>query len=295
MRFRYKIFTRLIVALLLIETGLLFLLFNISPQQQNVVTTNKDSHRAYFMTKGFYDDAYQTSSQLVLPERVYGGIVPHHLIVANKIAILFESLKKYQYKTIVLIGPDHFGKSKNDISLSGLSWQTPYGTIDINEDLLRVFTDRGYNIDDNLFDTEHSISSLVGFIKKSFPESKFLPIIVRSGTTSEELNNFANLLYSVVDSNNTIVLTSIDFSHEMTAEEADANDAEAQKVIEDFNFNKILNLNIDSPESLFILLTYLRFNSVTTADLIFHTNSGRLIGTPNEPTTSHMFFVFHNK
>lgn len=286
--------------LLISQAGLICIYF-FTPSAQdshlsnNITFPNSDLpiHYSYFAQKEFYDEAYQYAQEQLKPsaDKVYGGIIPHHLIVKDKIAAFFEGIKDYEYDTVILIGPNHFDNGQSDILSSRSIWKTPYGNL--RPDLI-LLENLNLNIDEEPFFIEHSISSLVPFIKKSFPQAKFIPIILKVNANQEKVEQLAENIYNNTDHGRTLILASVDFSHYQPLSIADFHDLRSNAVISDFDFSRIYDLEIDSPASIYTVLKYLDLIQAQDSELLFSTNSGILFNQPDEPTTSHNFFYFTN-
>jgi AmmeMemoRadiSam system protein B len=273
------------------NTNLLSSIQEISILKQSSSATTLDTHRSYHIKLDVYQGAYQAAQgQIPTPaNKIYGGIIPHHLMVKEKIAAYFSGLEDV-YDTVILIGPNHYQAGNKDILLSRAKWNTPYGELLPDTNTIDQFNNY-FNIDENPFAREHSISGLVPFIKKSLPQAKIVPIIIKYQTPLEELNQLAGLL-STMDKEKTLVLASVDFSHFQTSLVSDFHDQQSRGVIESFDFDRIHDLEIDSPASIYTLLKYLETINSQQSQLVFHTNSGDLIGMPDEPTTSHQLYYF---
>ena len=289
-----------VLILLVIQVGLIFSYYYQEEREEIVNTV--DSQKAYddyqvlqsyFMNPDFYDSAYQEAApEIVDPfSDIYGGIIPHHLIVKDYLASYFNGLKD-RYQTVVLIGPNHFDSGSSNILLSQAVWQTPYGKIFPNDRVIEKLAE-DFPIDEDAFFAEHSITGLVPFIKKSLPSAEIVPIILKVNTPNSELEELLTILGNSIDPANTLVLASIDFSHYQTALSADFHDAKSINTIRTFNYEAIPRLEIDSPPSLFVLLKYLDFIDARTSQLVYSTNSSILMGDPDEPGTSHQFFYFN--
>lgn len=307
----HKLNTKLllaIIALLIISQAGLVLLFSKSTtnnftaasprkkQKENVSAEKLPSHYSYFSREKFFSDAYiQGENQKKIPEKkIYAGIIPHHLIVKDKIAAFFQGIERYDYETIILIGPNHFSAGKSKIILSEANWETPYGTLIPNLKLInRISELKNAGIEEEPFAKEHSISGLVSFIKKSFPKAKFVPIILNQNTNSKDCEILGEKIFAYSNMEKTLVLASVDFSHYQTVPVADFHDLKSNAVIKNFDYERIFNLEIDSPASIYSVLKYLDLAGAKKSDIIFSTNSGELINQPDEPTTSHNFFYFN--
>ncbi len=259
-----------------------------SKQDEKFVT-----HQSLYTTADFYDEAYQqAATDISSSGKVRVGILPHHLIVKGKIATFFEGLKKQDIKTIVLVGPNHFEQGANKISISAAQWQTPYGDVLPDADLAQnLAKQKGAKIDEEPFAGEHAISGLVPFIKKSLPEAKLVSVILKNATTPEEAKSLATSIKNNSDSN-TLVLASVDFSHYLPALVADFHDDKSRAVIENLDEVGVWNLEVDSPASLAVALHYANDVKVEQANLLWQTNSSRLINNLDTLGTSHQFYYF---
>jgi len=256
---------------------------------------NFPTHSSYFSSKEYYDDAYlnlpPNESVLANTEKVYGGIIPHHLIVKNHLASFFTGLEKYEYETVVLIGPNHFDAGQSDIISSRSKWLTPYGEIAPDLELIDKLSNFGITeIDEKPFYREHSISGLVPFVKKSIPQAKIVPIILKVGLSEDRVIELVQEIYKNIDLEKTLVLASVDFSHYLPAQVADFHDRRSNGIIGSFDFERIYSTEIDSPPSIYTLLKYLELAEAQKSNLLYHTNSGYM--DPSEPSTTHNFYYF---
>ncbi|MFA6466500.1 MAG: AmmeMemoRadiSam system protein B [Patescibacteria group bacterium] len=254
-----------------------------------------ETHKSYFISADFYNQAYEAGTKQIISaeDKVYGGIIPHHLMPKDKIAAWFLGLKDTNYDTVVLIGPNHFEAGEADIIISQAKWETPYGELlpdlKLSDNLLKV---KNIKLDEKPFGSEHSISGLVPFIKKSLPQANIVPIILKNKTKTADLDNLAANLASLIVKEKTLVLASVDFSHWQTDLVSDFHDDLSQNVIETFDFERIHNLEIDSPASIYAVLKYLEKIDAQKSQLAFHTDSSELLKKPDEAGTSHFYYYF---
>jgi AmmeMemoRadiSam system protein B len=247
-------------------------------------------HKSYFMNSDFFDEAYQDAgTSLGIGSKIYGGIIPHHLFVKERIAGFFKLLETENYKTVILIGPNHFDNGQNDIISSRAKWMTPYGELMPDLELIDKLD---LNIEEDPFIIEHSISGLVSFIKKSTPDVKFVPIILKEKTEISDLDGLINKISNNVNLEKTLVLASVDFSHYQSSMVAKFHDNQSNAVIQNFDYERIFDLEIDSPASIYLLLKYLELNDIKKSTLLSSTDTGTLADKRYEPTTSHNIFTF---
>lgn len=288
----------LILVLFSLQAGLSFLYLNKFEVVDSILIKSPEKNNYYqlstdFFPAEFYNEAYaQADSDFVYENKVYAGILPHHLFVKGKIANFFNGLQKQNIKTVVLIGPNHFEAGADNILLSKAQWQTPYGNLLPDEKLINALVKEGaWGINDQVFAGEHSISGLVPFVKKSLPQAKIVPIILKYRTNQQEIKDLS-LAIEKYSHDNTLVLASVDFSHYQSALVADFHDAKSRNVIENLAVDRTANLEIDSPASIAVVLSYAKNKQAEQANLLWQTNSSLLLGQPDLPGTSHQFFYF---
>jgi AmmeMemoRadiSam system protein B len=117
-----------------------------------------------------------------VPESISGGIVPHAgwTFSGELAALVFAAIRK-RYETVhtfVIFGTAHsyFGAmpAVDDSDL----WQTPLGTIGLDDALRAALLDRGVVLADaDAHRYEHSIEVQVPFIQHLFPDARVLPIV----------------------------------------------------------------------------------------------------------------------
>jgi AmmeMemoRadiSam system protein B len=223
------------------------------------------------------------------------GIVTHHLLAIGLMNEFFFCLSKNaKPERVVLIGPDHYGQSIERISVSSLPWKTPFGTL-ASDTLAATTINSSLNLDDDpeAFSGEHSIGVLVPFIHYYFPESRLVPIIIQRNVGLDKLNKFKTILNAYLSDPKTLVLLSMDFTHNQTSEEADRRDELSRNVIEKFEYEKTDKLDVDCHPGLKMLLAALRERQGMRARFLNHSNSAKITGqTGLTNVTSYFTILF---
>ena len=117
--------------------------------------------------------------------------------------------------TIVIIGPNHTGLGKK-ISVSMADWSTPLGIAlndtDLSAGILRV--NRLAEQDERAHSDEHSIEVQLPYLKKIFPEKRFV-FICMMDQSAESANALAKSIVEASDAlgRKTVVLASSDMNH----------------------------------------------------------------------------------
>jgi AmmeMemoRadiSam system protein B len=249
-------------------------------------------HSAFHMDKEFYGNLEGITSDWNSNEQVYGGITSHHFLAAKEIARFFLALKKQSPRTIAIIGPNHFNVGRGDILVSKYSFKTPWGTVYPDENhISELIKIKAVFNDEDPFSMEHSISALVGFIKFYLPNTKIIPIIVKRGTNREKAENLAKSLDEILP-DDAIVVSSVDFSHHLGKAASLFHDERSVSAIRNFEYQRVLESEIDSPVSIYTLLRYLDMRSAHKMDYK-NINSADFSGNNlSDDVTSYLFAHF---
>lgn len=280
--------------LLLILCGSIFLIYNYYQDKiDDIVVSGYDGyHMAYYQNKEFYGGLEEMNPDDIIQEKVYGGVTSHHLLVSSEIAKFFVNLKNQNPETIIILGPNHYGLGSN-LFISKYPYKTPWGLLEPDLSTINRLIESGYvENQEKAFEIEHSVSSLVGFIKYVFPEIKIVPIIIADRTPKEQLDKLAVELDRILP-DNALVVSSVDFSHHLNRIASDFHDKKSVSAISSFDFDNIFNLEIDSPSSIYVLLRYLEKREVFKIGGLINTNSADGSGNLSlEDVTSYVFAYF---
>src|SRR3989344_7214299 len=248
-------------------------------------------HYASHSNKEFYGDLESAVPQKTFDEKVFGGILSHHLLVSSEIANYLSGFKKQSFKTIVLIGPDHFSAGSG-ISISKYPYKTPWGVLESDGKNIQKLIDSGIaDYNEKQFETEHSISALVSHIKYFFPDTRFIPIILKRNVSLEKLDDLAKTLDNILPEDS-LVLASVDFSHHLSVVSADFHDKISISAITNFDYERIFKSEIDSPPSIYAVLKYLEKRDAKKIQYK-NINSARFSGNfESEDVTSYLFAYF---
>lgn len=201
---------------------------------------------------------------------VFGIIIPHHLAYSYQItADMFNSLKG-NYDTIIILGPDHFSSSKTKVSTSYLDWETSFGRLSPDTGVIKELN---LKADEQAHTNEHSVRSILPFVKYKFPDAKVVPIILNKSVSEQEAIDLGK---NISRFENTLIIASVDFSHDTNLDAALEQDALAIETIKHFKMENVYSLNIDSKPSLLALLTAMSYKGAKQAELLNYTNSGQL-------------------
>lgn len=224
-------------------------------------------------------------------ETIRGGIITHHFLANWMMVDFFECLaSQVKPDRIILIGPDHFHKGINSVSTSSLPWKTPFGKLDANVSTVNNIKEAlGLNSDYEAFSGEHSIGIVVPFIRYYFPKSRIVPVLVQKQVPRHMLLRFTRLLNQYQSDPKTLILLSMDFSHNQTSTEADRRDEVSKEAILGLKFDQVDKLDVDSPAGLFLLLSAMKEANVY---IRHHSNSSKITGKKDIKNVTSYFTMF---
>lgn len=227
-------------------------------------------------------------------------VVPHHNFVKKerlnfwKEFINDAKINPKDIKKIIIIGPDHFGTIKTNITYDTSNWTTYNTNL---ENFLEVpnYFPENYVLNTKLTKNDHAISSLISEVHDNFPNAKFAPFIIGEDIKFENLSHLAKYIDEECVKN-CILITSVDFSHYVTLDVANKQDKNTIKLLEnknikENNLNQNNTIEADSPASLYIMQEFARKYNLRWK-LYNHTNSARG-DTKTTDTTSHIFGAFY--
>lgn len=272
--------------------GLLFL----SSYYIGAQTVNREKlinyHVASYPQKDYYLGLEQPDYEQNINEKIHGGIVSHHLLTAEDMGRFFAEFSDQNINTVVLIGPNHFSIDKPKISISRYTYDTPWGKVEPDLSIVDSLVASGVAINnENPFTYEHSMSAVVPFIAHHLPKAKLVPIVLRRETNPLQLDDLVAELLRVLPED-AIVIASVDFSHHLNRMGANFHDAASYSAIKSFDLERIFNLEIDSPPTIYFLLSYLEARGAKTMRAK-NTNSTQYTGNlASEDVTSYLFAHF---
>jgi len=230
---------------------------------------------------------------------VVGGIVPHHLLACDLIASFFKTVSGGNYDYVVVIAPNHKREGSRLINTAFESWSTPFGVLESDSELVKSITElKTAESKAVLLEEEHSVSSIVPYIKYYLPGAKIVPILLHGNYGLKKSIELGHEIYSNISQRKALVIASVDFSHYLPPEKADKMDEITLRAIKTWDINAIsqmTNDNMDSPPSIMTLLTVMKDAGADELKLLGHDNSARIAKTYSDSTTSYFTGVYKRK
>lgn len=230
---------------------------------------------------------------------IRGLIVPHHLLAKDLIHEAFQIADKTKYKTIVIFGPDHESKDRGKVFTSSSNWQTPMGILDADKGIINSILNLDFVLENNeKLTIEHSISGLVPFIEHYFSDAKIIPFALTKQLTLENLDKLIYTLKDNIKVEDTLFISSVDFSHYLSLEKSNEMDKISIDAILNKDLEKIMgftNDNLDSPNCIAAMLKSMELIVDNNIKIITNSNSQIILNRKLEETTSYITFMFYDK
>ncbi len=228
------------------------------------------------------------------PGIVRAGIVTHHFLAHRLMVDFFQCLKVCSSpQKILLIGPNHYHQGTQPISLSSLPWRTPFGPLRTDCSFIaRMLTRLGCPEDPDAFSGEHSLGILIPFVKFFFPDAEIIPVLLKPEVSEPMLEELGHILLEFLGEPSHVIILSMDFSHDSSAEAASIADQAAEKAITSLQDDQTSGLQVDCRKGLRILLKTLRKLDNVQVDFRDHTNSAILTGHRDQTNVTSYFSIF---
>lgn len=216
--------------------------------------------------------------------------ISHHLLASNIIADTLAKITP-DYSTVIIIGPNHRGIGSYEAVTSYANWSTPFGKIKPDYKLLNLLSQSGaVHINEDIFSVEHSVCALTSFVKEYFPNATIVPIVLNANTSDKTSQIIASALAQ--NCKDCLLITSTDFSHEVSAKVAKQNDSTTANILLNLELENIDKTISDSKPTLKTLLYYLKDKSVTKGNLIHSTNSNEVSNQKLPTVTSYLTIIY---
>lgn len=268
---------------------------DIDISEQYIYNSSKNIECLYYNRLDFINiPDYELNSDV---GTVNGCIVPHHLVAKDLIHEVFQNVSKNRYKTVVLIGPDHESTNRGKVFTTLSSWQTPTGILETDGELTEELMKLSFvKENDDKLTIEHSTSTIIPFINYYLKDVKVVTLVLTKQVKLSDVEALADALYDNINSDETLFIASVDFSHYLSLEEADKMDLISMDAIQNKNIQKIMsftNDNLDSPISIVTMLKIMDKTGTSKKIALNRSNSELILKRKFDETTSYITYLFY--
>ena len=255
-------------------------------------TENKELNNYHLACPYSTGDYQLTATGSALNQKVQAKavIVSHHLLARDLIGDTLGRVAN-DYQTIILIGPNHFNLGLHPLQTTNYSFKTKFGHLEPNQEIIdKLVEEKIASIHDENFSNEHSICSLVSFVKIYFPDAKIVPIILKGNASLEKTRELASFLAQNCHQK-CLFIASLDFSHDVSPCQAKSNDQQSAQILKNLEQENLHKVICDSIPTLQVLTGYLKEKGVINGEIIHNSDSNEL-SQQNLPTvTSYLMMI----
>jgi len=234
---------------------------------------------------------------------IVSGVVPHHLLAKEIIEDFFQHISSQEkVETIILLSPDHFnsGTLDDDNAFITLDWESSskkeeFDNIKIDSLLgKKLAGENKMVLNSSAIVYDHGITNLIPYIKKYFPETRFLPILIPIDITKEQMEHLVKTIDKETPAQ-TIIIASVDFSHYLPPRAAGFHDKKSIRVLLNFEEDNFDDIEVDCWQALYAARLFATLRHKTAIHIIAHKNSVDFSKLYSEITTSYFSVAFGEK
>ncbi|MCA0423642.1 MAG: AmmeMemoRadiSam system protein B [Proteobacteria bacterium] len=226
---------------------------------------------------------------------VTGLGVPHHLLAIDLIARGFMATKGNRYDRILLIGPDHFFKSRRPAAVTQRGFETAFGPVESDKVAVARLLESPELFDpSDLFDGEHGTTGLMPFVRLVHPDVPVVAVALGIGTGRAEWDRIADALKAIVTPQ-TLIVQSTDYSHYLLPHLARQHDQQTLNVLSARDLDALSALkqpaHLDSKAANYIQMR-LQAEVFGAAPAVIANRTAFDYIPVNEPTTSYIVTAY---
>jgi len=272
--------------ILIIIAGLAWLVSDSRATQK--YTVKQEMNSAQFFADDFYASLNKLEITSDCDKGFRAGITTHHSLASGLVDQFFRCIQRNtDPKTVILIGPNHYSGGSSGAITGQNDWQTPFGTLPASEEMINRLAGVSVEINDRVVENDHAIAFIVPYIKYYLPNTKIVPLLIRSSFTKNEVDGLITQISETIDEE-TIIIGSIDFSHYQNIAQGSINDAETKVIITERNLSDVYqngDEHYDSAPGIYAILSFLKNNNIASTYELNHSSSSEFTPATQNVTT----------
>ena len=221
-------------------------------------------------------------------------VVPHHdLDKADREELFSKISGNSETKTVILVSTNHFNSGNANIITTKKEWQLSDGKVEANSDIVNsLASSKVATEDENAFSEEHGIKNILPDILQYYPKTDLVPIIIKPGTSDEEIAKLNNTLVESCKKN-CLLIGSVDFSHYQPGALSEIHDDLAVRSLTNLDESSLKRAEVDSQETLRLTVLWAKAQKTEKFNLFKNTNSGKISNDRDAESTSYVFGYYN--
>lgn len=221
------------------------------------------------------------------------AILPHHTLAAERLAEFWlEIAQTTDPSVIVIVGPNHEELGEGVVQTTTGIWQTPVGDVRTDDELVQTLVRaKSATLEPDSFFLEHAIGIHTPYLAELFPNVPIVPVIGKSTAGQRAASSVLFDLNQALPAD-ALLVVSMDFSHNLSAEQSEKMDQETILAIDSKQYASIDKFGPEHLDSSFGLDLALLWQTASGCEreLIWHGQSAEFTDNPAEPGTSYLTY-----
>lgn len=248
-----------------------------------------------YTDRSIFDRAICESRAEALSQPVTGITVPHHLLAVDLLADAFQRVRDHSFRLIIILGPDHFSRSRTPFAVCDRDLMTCCGLVPAARPQAGSLLKRPRFSSSNLFSHEHAVQAITPFCARFFPGVPVLAVAIRNDAGKADWDALYDDLAPFAGSG-TLVIQSTDFSHFLPPSEARRCDQETLRILGNQDAQLVGDLSqprhVDSRGALYLQMRLQREAYGAAPLVLADRNSQEYSHSPVAKTTSYLEVMY---
>lgn len=180
----------------------------------------------------------RTSNKGKVFDNITGLVAPHagYIYSGRTAAFAYNTIKNREYRTVIIISPSHKEYFPGVSVYGGDGYITPFGTLDINKDIVSKLTEGSKRIfkGSEGHGQEHGVEVHLPFLQFILQDFNIVPIVM-GDQSKVYIDELSKRISDILDEN-TLIVASSDLSHFYSRSIAHELDSVIEKRINNYDY-----------------------------------------------------------
>lgn len=228
--------------------------------------------------------------------KISAVVIPHHDLAKDKRAALIKEVAaNANYKTIILVSPDHFDAGGSGILTTDKEWKLQNAIVPPDKNKIDQLVSSGIaSNQESAFSREYGITNILGDIADNFPNASLIPLMLKQDLSKETTVKLVAALIKVCPEN-CLLIASVDFSHYQPGTLAEIHDSLSIRALANLDEDSVWKTEVDSEQALALAIGWAKANNTTNFYLRENTNSSKVANEPDSESTSFILGWFQTR
>jgi AmmeMemoRadiSam system protein B len=230
------------------------------------------------------------------PNRLLGGIAPHHDLALPMIVRFYQRLTEslgegQEVRRVWLFAPDHFRRVRGLAAVCDLDWALSTGTLETDEEARKALEGVAEAAGETIFAPEHGITIHIPLIARYFPGARVVPVLLNPKIPDVGLIILRNKILELFRGGDVVIL-SMDLSHYKTPEAMAVEDEKTLPALTQLRFRATDGLDVDARRAAALALMLFKALGVKEGQVLERMDTSDILGRRLKSGTSYATVVY---